>query len=99
MDDFGFDFGSGKYHGSDLTLTRTSYFVILHRTWWGGGHPRLVCPLVEIEFCNKDKRNVRDVLNLTIHEFTTLDHILTLPGQSKQKMLFFVKIKFLVKNF
>ena len=60
----------------------------------GVATPRLVCPLIEIELRNKDKRKDRDVLNLTIPDFTTLGHILTFPGQVKQKMLLFGKIKF-----
>ena len=75
---------------SVLTLVRTCYFAILDRTWGGGGcHPRLVCPLIEKELRNKNKRKDRDVLNLTIPDFTTLGHILTFPGQVKQKMLLF----------
>ena len=73
-----------------LTLARTSYFVILDRTWEGGCHPsRLVCPLIEIELCNKNKEKYRDVVNLNITDFTTLGQILTFPGQVKQKMLLF----------
>ena len=83
-----------------LTLARTSYFAILDRTLGGGGcPPQLVCPLNEIEPCNEDIRKDRDVLNLTISDFTTLGHILTFPGQVKQKMLFFGKIEFLATNF
>ena len=60
----------------------------------GGCHPRLVCPQIEIELCNKDQRKDRDVLNLTIPYFTILGHILTFPGQIKQKMLLFGKTIF-----
>ena len=71
---------------NQLTLARTSYFAILDRTWgeWLPP-PRLVCPLIKIELRNKDKRKDRDVLNLTIPDFTTLGQILTFPGQVKQK--------------
>ena len=55
------------------------HFAILERTW-GGCHPPLVCPLNEIDLGNKDKRKDRDVLNLTIPDFTTLGHILTFRG-------------------
>ena len=72
-----------------LTLARTSYLAILDRTWGKGSTPRLVCPVIEIELYNKDNRKDRDVLNLTIPDFTTLGHILTFPGQVKQKMLHF----------
>ena len=76
--------------GTFLTLARTSYFAILDRTWGvPPPPPQLVCPLIEIELRNKDKRKDRDVLNLTIPDFTTLGHILTFPGQVKQKMLLF----------
>ena len=54
--------------------------------------PRLVCPhppLIEIELCNKNKWKDLDVVNLTIPDFTTLDNILTFPGQVKEKMLLF----------
>ena len=74
-----------------LTLARTSYFAILHRTWGGGTIPRLVIPLIEIELRNKDKRKDRDVLNLTIPDFTTLGDILTFPGQVKQKNAAFLR--------
>ena len=76
-------------------------FAILDRTWGGGGShlPRLVCPLIEIELRNKNKRKDRDVLNLTMPDFTTLRYILTFPGQVKHKMLFFWKIKFSANNF
>ena len=70
-----------------LTLARTSYFAILDRI--GGFVPRLVCPLIEIEPRNKDKRKDRDVLNHTVSDFTTLGHVLTFPEQVKQKVLFF----------
>ena len=72
-----------------LTLACTSYFTILDSTW--GTPPRMVCPLIEIELRKKDKRKDRDGLNLTIPDFTTLGHILTFPGQVKQKMLLFWK--------
>ena len=57
------------------------------RTHLGGGgcHPWLVCPLIEIELRKKDKRKDRNVLNLTMPDFTTLGHILTFPQQFKQK--------------
>ena len=71
-----------------FTLARTSYFAILDRTW-GVATPRLVCPLIEIELRNKDKRKDRDFLNLTIPDFATLGRILTFPGQVKQRMLLF----------
>ena len=71
------------------TLARTSYFAILDRTCGGGCHPRLVCPLIEIELRNNNKRKDRDVVNLNIPDFTTLGQILTFPGQVKQKMLLF----------
>ena len=75
-----------------LTLARTSYFAILDRTSGGGGcYPRIVRPLIEIELRNKDKRKDRDVLDLTIPDFTTLGHVLTFPGQVNQKMLLFWK--------
>ena len=75
-----------------LTLARTSYFAILERTWGEGWlpSPQLVCPLNEIEPRNKNKRKDRDLLNLTIPDFTTLGHILTFPGQVKQKILLFL---------
>ena len=72
-----------------LTLARTSCSAILDRTWVGATSPRLLCPLIEIELRNNDKRKDRDVLNLTVPEFTTFGHILTFPGQVKQKMLLF----------
>ena len=74
-----------------LTLARTTYFPILDRTWGGGTpSPRLACLLIEIERRNKDKRKDRDVLNLTIADFTTLGHILTFPGQVKKKYVAFL---------
>ena len=71
-----------------LTLARTSYFAFIERTWGGEGVPpppaRL--PQIEIELRNKDKKKDRDVLNLNIPNFTTSGHILTFPGQVKDKM-------------
>ena len=49
----------------------------------------LVCPLIEIELHHKDERKARDLLNLTIPDFTTLGHILTYPGQGKQQNIGF----------
>ena len=46
----------------------------------GGRHPLTRLPLIEIELHNKDKQEVRDVLNLTMPDFTDLGHILTFPG-------------------
>ena len=57
-----------------------------------GGHPLLVCPLVEIELHNKDKRKHRDVLNPTTPDFSTLTNILTFPRQVKQKKCCFFGI-------
>ena len=65
-------------------------YPILDRTWGEGvATPRLVFPLTEIEFCNKDKRKDRDVLNVAMPDFTTLGHILIFSGQVKQEMLLF----------
>ena len=86
------------YRVTYLTLASTSYFAILDCTW-GEGHPRLVCPLIEIELCDNDMRKDRDVLNLTVPDFATLCHILTFPGQVKQNMLLFGKVMFFVNNF
>ena len=72
-----------------LILARTSYFAILDHSWG-----LLVCPLIEIGLRNKHKRKDRDVLNLTIPEFTKLGHILSFPGQVKQKTLFFGRSNF-----
>ena len=73
-----------------LILARTSYFAILERTWGGGvASPGSFAHLIEIELRNEGKRKDRDVLNLIIPDFTILGHILTFPGQVKQKMLLF----------
>ena len=71
-----------------LSLSHTSYFAILDRTW-EVAPPQLIWSLIEIQLCNKAKRKDCDVLNLTIPDFTTLGHILTFPGQVEQKMLLF----------
>ena len=78
---------------SRSTLTRTSYFAILDRTREGGGTPRLVCPLIATELRNKDERKVRDVLNLTITDFTTLGQVFDPTRASLTKMSLFGKIK------
>ena len=83
-----------------LTLARISYFAILDRTWVGGWvAPPARLPLIEIELRNKDKRNDRDVLNLTIPDFTTSGHILTFPGQVKPKNVFLENQVFLQITF
>ena len=86
-----------------ITINPHPHLLFRHpRRYLGVGgvaNPRLVCPLIEIELRNKVKRKDRDVLNLTILDFTTLGHMLTFPGQVKQKILFFGKIKFLANNF
>ena len=68
-----------------LTLTRICYFAILERTW---DCPQPICPLIAIKLRNKDELKVWDFPNPTIPEFTTLGHILTFPGQVKQKKTF-----------
>ena len=70
-----------------LSLARTSYSAILDRTC--PPPTRLICPLIEIELRNKDKRKDCDVLNLSTPEFYYLSHILTFPGQVKQRMLLY----------
>ena len=55
-----------------------------HLAWGGCHHPQLVCPLIEIELRNKNKRKFRDLLNLTISDFTTIDYFnLHRAGQTK----------------
>ena len=44
-------------------------------------------------------RKVRDVLNLTKPDFTTFGHILTFPGQVKQKWMLFWKINVFANSF
>ena len=94
--------GDPPLHWRGLTLARTSYFAILDRTR-SGWLPslRLVCPLIEIELRIKHKRKERDILILTIPDFTrtTLGHILPFQGRSNKKCCFFEKIKFLANNF
>ena len=84
-----------------LTFARTCYFAILDRAWGGGGgcHPRLICPPIEMELSHKDEQKAWDVLNLTMPNFTTLGHILSLPGQVNQKILPFGKINVHANNF
>ena len=84
-----------------LTLARTSYFVILDRTWGvgGGGGPRARLPLIEIELRKKDIPKDGDALDLTIPDCTTLGHNLTSPGQVKQKMLSFWEDQVFANNF
>ena len=82
---------SGKLTSfAGLNLARTSYFAILDSTGGGGCHPPARLPLIEIELRNRDRRKDRDLLNLTIPAFTTLDHILSLPLQAKQKNVAFL---------
>ena len=83
---------SGKLTSfAGLNLARTSYFAILDSTGGGGGlpPPGSFAP-IEIELRNRDRRKDRDLLNLTIPAFTTLDHILSLPVQAKQKNVAFL---------
>ena len=64
----------------------------------GGGHPRLVCSLIEVELRNKNERNVQHYLKLTIPDFAALDHILNFPGQVKRKMFLLGKINVFANN-
>ena len=73
----------------DLDLFNPCPHLLFRHPRPRGVTPRLVCPLIEIELSNKDRRKDRDVLNLIIPDFTTLGQILTFPGQVKQKMLLF----------
>ena len=61
--------------------------------------PQLICPLIVIEFRNKDERIAWDVLNPTIPDLTTLGLILTLPEKVKQKCCFLVRSTFLQITF
>ena len=89
----------GPHHPCDgsSTVARTCSFTILERTW-GGGHPRLICPMIAIELLNKDGRKVWNVLNPTIPDSTTFGNILTFPGHV-QKTLLFNKIYAFANNF
>ena len=51
------------------------HLLFRHPRPQGGGVPpplRVLCPLIAIEVRNKDEQKVRDVLDQTIPDFTTL---------------------------
>ena len=60
-----------------LALASTCNFVILDCTW-REGNTQAHFPLIAIEFHNKGQRKVRDVLNLTILDYTN-SQMLILP--------------------
>ena len=79
---------------SGLNIAHACYFAILERTSGVGVGiaPGLMCPLIAIEFRNKDERKALYVLDPVIPDLTTFDYlgrILTFPGQVKQEMLRF----------
>ena len=65
----------------------------------GDSQPRLIYPQNATELRNRDERKVWDVINPTVLDFNTPGHILTFPGQIKQKMLLFGRIPYLQITF
>ena len=59
------------------------------RAQMGGGFatPHAISPLIEIELWDKDQTNLWDVLNPMVPGLTSLCHILTPPGQVKEKKI------------
>ena len=60
--------------------------------------PQLICTLIAIDVYTKHERNVWGVVSSNIPDFTTLGRILTFPGRSEKKLLFFsdISVFFLV---
>ena len=81
-----------------LTFARTCYFAIVAHLWWVAPPPRLVCPLTAIELRNKNERKVRNIVNLTVTDCTTLGQILISPGQSNKKSCFLIKSTYLYRS-
>ena len=49
------------------------------------GMAQVICPVITMQLHNKNEQKISDTPNPIVPDLTALDHIITFPGQAKQK--------------